>query len=420
MVDTRAIKPEDNKGGTFTQALALDEVTTAYVSPVPAEAPGVITAEPGTVKEEAIHFKSKDAGAGTISGLTRDYTALNGGTGQAHENGEDWEIFQSAFYVANLVDILTEGYLREQQVVARTAATTFTVVGNVAALYTTDRVVRFNGDNTEVETIVSSSYSAGTGLTTVTVTGSIPDPLTYVEIGIQAKAAAFFQVTNVIDEDTMASNLATKVPTQQSVKAYVDGAISDLTDGATVTVDLLAGAKRKHRVILGGNRAIVLDNAIAGLVFMVEYVQDATGSRTITHPIGEEDFATTDVNTTDDQITVGLNIPTGTRVQVATTTTLPAGISAATNYYIINVSSTVVKLATSLANALAGTDVDITDQGTGTHTLKIYTRWAAGTEPTLTTDGGRADYIGYVVEAINPSDDAAFVLSGHVINQGVV
>jgi hypothetical protein len=43
----------------------------------------------------------------------------------------------------------------------------------------------------------------------------------------------------VIDEDNMVSNSATKVPTQQSTKAYVDNAISALVDTAPGTLDTL-------------------------------------------------------------------------------------------------------------------------------------------------------------------------------------
>lgn len=57
MSDTRAIKPEDNKGGTFTQQLDVAEVTTAYVSPVPAEAPGVITAKQELLKKRQFTLK---------------------------------------------------------------------------------------------------------------------------------------------------------------------------------------------------------------------------------------------------------------------------------------------------------------------------------------------------------------------------
>lgn len=80
--------------------------------------------------------------------------------------------------------------------------------------------------------------------------------------------------------------------------------------------------------------------------------------------------ATSDVCTTtgDDILT-----DTGTQVTVSSTTTLPAGLSASTTYYVIYQSATTFKLATTLANALAGTAVDITDTGTGTHTVSVST-----------------------------------------------
>lgn len=48
---------------------------------------------------------------------------------------------------------------------------------------------------------------------------------------------------------------------------------------------------------------------------------------------------------------------------------LPAGLAAITNYYVIVVDANTVKFATSLANAVAGTEVDITGNGTGTQTF---------------------------------------------------
>lgn len=68
-----------------------------------------------------------------------------------------------------------------------------------------------------------------------------------------------------------------------------------------------------------------------------------------------------------------------TRVQVSTTTTLPAGLSAATDYYVIKISDTQIKLATSYANAVAGTAIDITSTGSGTHTLNtLLPRYTSG------------------------------------------
>lgn len=85
-----------------------------------------------------------------------------------------------------------------------------------------------------------------------------------------------------------------------------------------------------------------------------------------------ESFAAAAVVAATDLITVQSNVDrwiTGMKVQMTTTTTLPTGIVALTDYYVIRISATTIKLATSLANAIAGTAVDITAIGSGTHTL---------------------------------------------------
>lgn len=60
---------------------------------------------------------------------------------------------------------------------------------------------------------------------------------------------------------------------------------------------------------------------------------------------------------------------TGMKVRVSSSGTLPTGLVAATDYYVIRFTATSIKLATSLANALAGTAIDITAAGSGTHTV---------------------------------------------------
>lgn len=73
------------------------------------------------------------------------------------------------------------------------------------------------------------------------------------------------------------------------------------------------------------------------------------------------------------------NILVGTRVRLTTTTTLPGGLALATDYYVIKVSDTTCKLATSYANAIAGTAINITDAGTGTHTMsRLLPRYTNG------------------------------------------
>lgn len=85
--------------------------------------------------------------------------------------------------------------------------------------------------------------------------------------------------------------------------------------------------------------------------------------------------ATFTVNTSTDEGTytsttqLPSNLITGTRIRVSTTTTLPAPLAAATDYYLTRLTDTTFKLSTSYANLLAGTYIDFTTTGTGTHTI---------------------------------------------------
>ena len=98
-----------------------------------------------------------------------------------------------------------------------------------------------------------------------------------------------------------------------------------------------------------------------------------TTAQSTTNTLGQSDTFTadagTDVCTWTSTANIPSNILTGTRVRLTTTTTLPAGLATATDYYVIKVSDTTFKLATSYANAVAGTEINITDAGTGTHTV---------------------------------------------------
>lgn len=63
-----------------------------------------------------------------------------------------------------------------------------------------------------------------------------------------------------------------------------------------------------------------------------------------------------------------------TKVRFTTTTTLPAPLALATDYWLIRTSATTATVAASLSDAIAGTFIDLTDAGTGTHTLTIQMR----------------------------------------------
>lgn len=64
---------------------------------------------------------------------------------------------------------------------------------------------------------------------------------------------------------------------------------------------------------------------------------------------------------------------TGLKVRVSSSVTLPTGLAIGTDYFIISLSATTFKLASSLSNASAGTAIDITAVGTGTMTVTPWT-----------------------------------------------
>ena len=74
--------------------------------------------------------------------------------------------------------------------------------------------------------------------------------------------------------------------------------------------------------------------------------------------------APTDVLT----FTVATQLVTGSRIRLTSTTTLPGGTLSSTDYFVIYLTATTIKLATTLANAMAGTALNITDSGSGTLT----------------------------------------------------
>ncbi len=84
---------------------------------------------------------------------------------------------------------------------------------------------------------------------------------------------------------------------------------------------------------------------------------------------------TSDVNLTSNVITIAsaatTPLYTGLKIRLTTSSSLPTGLSTGVDYYVIYVSDTTYKLATTAQNALDGVAIDITDYGVGTQTLDI-------------------------------------------------
>jgi len=91
------------------------------------------------------------------------------------------------------------------------------------------------GDQSDAE--IKSAYEANSD--TNVLTDALQSKLNGVATGADVTSS------NIIDEDTMTTNSATKIPTQQSVKAYVDTQVAGVVDaapGALNTLNELAAA----------------------------------------------------------------------------------------------------------------------------------------------------------------------------------
>lgn len=192
--------------------------------------------------------------------------------------------------------------------------------------------------------------------------------------------------TSYLDTDTtLAANSDSKIATQRAVKAFVEatagttflvptGAILPYGAASAPSNYLLcdgSAVSRATYVTLFGVIGTTYGSGDGSTTFNVPNLKSAfplgSGQRTETFTF---DGASA-VDPTTDEITVSSNqwLQTGQAVAL-TGSSLPTGLSA-TTYYVIRQSATVIKLATSLANAIAGTAVDITADGSGTCTLTL-------------------------------------------------
>lgn len=178
------------------------------------------------------------------------------------------------------------------------------------------------------------------------------------------------------------------------------GAISDLTDGATITADL--SLANNYRVVLGGNRTLgIPTNIVAGQSGSIDIFQDITGTRTLAFawgwqfPSSVSSTLSTAALTRDTlyydvkmynsaTVTITLATPgavtfanhgfkSGQRVQLTTTGALPTGLSAATSYYVTVVDANTLNLSSSLANAAGATLIATSGSQSGVHTCTALT-----------------------------------------------
>lgn len=141
----------------------------------------------------------------------------------------------------------------------------------------------------------------------------------------------------------------------------VDGALSISVVGTAISVTLAYATGAVTTTATQLVAALLLDSGVTALV-----TPSGSGASPL-NALSATALATgsaSEVNVADDELTIPSHgFVEGVKVQLTTTGTLPAGLSLATDYFVIVIDANTIQLASSLANALAGTPVDITDQG---------------------------------------------------------
>jgi len=90
-------------------------------------------------------------------------------------------------------------------------------------------------------------------------------------------------------------------------------------------------------------------------------------------------FVAGDVSVPSNYITISNHgLVTGQVVQLTTSGSLPTGLSLATDYYVIRISSSTFRFATSAWNAFQGTAITMSGAGTGTNT--VTSQYVEGTQ----------------------------------------
>jgi len=119
---------------------------------------------------------------------------------------------------------------------------------------TNGKILQSDGTNASWATDSNTTYSVGDGgLSEINFTSADHSKLNGIEASadvtdatnvgaagaVMESDSTTANMSFVVDEDTMSSDSATKVPTQQSVKAYVDTEVSGLVNSAPSTLDTL-------------------------------------------------------------------------------------------------------------------------------------------------------------------------------------
>ncbi len=251
--------------------------------------------------------------------------------------------------------------------------------------------------------------------------------------------------TSVIDTDTaLTANSDAKIPSQKAIKAYVD-ALGTLSFVPTGGIMPFASATPPTGFLLCDGSAISRSTYSSLFAITSTNFGSGNGSSTFNLPdlrsrfiMGSGSAGTkvytfvsraSDVITASGMSSSGLNEnQTGQAVVYTSTGSVITGLTSTSTYYLIRISATTFSLASSLANAIAGTAITLSSDGTGTQlftfTLSVQALGNTGGEEThgLTVAELAAHTHGGVVSsgssALQETGAASFTYNGTTNSTG--
>lgn len=197
-------------------------------------------------------------------------------------------------------------------------------------------------------------YTGTAGMITDGFATSSPEYLAAVALTAQSPKPARFAVgraTASVTQQYTLDAIAIRNSSAYSIEVTGQG-----FDGATATFtsDSAATQAEIHNGLVTALNAVTSNNYLAAFA-----------------PLVVADFTFTADNTTEIMTAAAHGLQTGDGPFQLTNSggALPAGLATLTNYWVIRIDANTFYLASSLANALAGTFVTISGNGTGTHTV---------------------------------------------------
>jgi len=167
--------------------------------------------------------------------------------------------------VNSIEDTLVQGYVRESASVSYVSSSSFTVSGDVTAIYTNGRIVRFSDGTTGI--VSSSSYSSTTAKTTVTMlTGTVPSSLSYVDIAVQPRGQTSGLASRVLgDNNVVVVSQKDNNETERSVLKVNSSNILEIGDsnlaGQQFNTPLVNNTAIKQKDNTGTERSVLKINS---------------------------------------------------------------------------------------------------------------------------------------------------------------